>query len=1042
MNLFDLCIERPVLTLMMTLSLVVFGVLGYSRLGVDQMPEIEFPMVTVQAQLEGAAPQVMEEDVTEVIEEHINAVEGLRSLRSITFHGVASIMAEFELSRDIDLAAQDVRDKVARARYRLPPELDPPIIDKLNMSSRPIIWIMVPSERPTTETTQYVRYTLKPALETIRGVASTDLFGRRDRAIRIWVDDEELRSRGLAATDLIDAIQREHVEIPGGLVESKRIEYSVRTDAEFETVVDLENLIVAHVGGAPVRLRDVARVEDGAEDARHLARYNGEDGAGIGILKQPGANTVAIARATKERLQEMSEFVPSGMSLPDPDSVIDFSTSIIEAVEETQFALVFGALLAILVVFVFLRRARPTLVVASAIPLSIVATFGVIWLFGFTLNIMTLLALTLAVGVVIDDAIVVLENIERHREAGATPREAASRGTRQIAFAATSATVSIAVVFLPVVFVTGIVGSFLGEFGLTVASAVMISLFVALTLTPMLAARIPPPKERAHGGVHHRLEQGFDWLDSHYRTLLAWALSHRGATLGIAAASVLLAVVFGSAIGREFFPPSDEGRLFVMMETAPGTTLAGTRERAVLAEKWMLDQPEVKGLFAGIGVAGGAGPGTVTNAVMVAILTSRDERERSAMELQEEARRALNQIPGLEVQVFNPSGWYGGGGRGEFEFNVRGDISIEELDEISSRFMRELVITPGFADLNKSLKVGLPEVRVIPDRDKAAALGVDARSIARVIQATIGGLDVAKFKEGGHRYDIRMRLEEDERDDPSSIERLYVRGRDGEIHELRNLVRIETGAAPSTITRHDRKRSVTVSANLEGIPVGQAIREVRALAPQILPDGVNISFSGSAEAFLESLSQFGLMIGLSILVIYMVLAAQFESLIHPLTVMLAVPLAMVGALGGLLAMGMTLNIFSLIGIILLIGLVTKNSILIVDFANHLRVEEGLDKLEAMRRAAPIRMRPVLMTAFSMIFGVLPAALGIGPGSETRAPMAVATAAGMLTSTVLTLVVVPVFYLVLDDGVDWLRNQFRPSGRASEDLGVAGHTPSA
>jgi HAE1 family hydrophobic/amphiphilic exporter-1 len=720
--------------------------------------------------------------------------------------------------------------------------------------------------------------------------------------------------------------------------------------------------------------------------------------------------------------------------LPEPDALIDFSTSIVEAVEETQFALIFGSILAILTVFVFLRRTRPTLIVAAAIPLSIVSTFGVMWLFDFTLNIMTLLALTLAVGVVIDDSIVVLENIERHREAGASPRDAASRGTRQIAFAATSATVSIAVVFLPVVFVTGIVGSFLSEFGLTVASAVMISLFVALTLTPMLAARMSPPAPRAHGSVYHRLEQGFAWLESSYRRLLYWALSHRTATLGVAGGSFVLALVFGSALGAEFFPPSDEGRLFVMMETPPGTTLQGTYERAALAERWMLDQPEVKGLFAGIGVAGPGGPGTVTNAVMVAILTSQSERERSAMDLQRDAREALSQIPGLSVQVWNPSG-FRGGGSGEFEFHVRGDISIAELDEISSRFMRELATVPGFADLKKSLKVGLPEVRVIPDRDKAAALGVDARSIARVIQATIGGLDVATFKEGGHRYDVRMRLEQDDRDKPSSIQRLYVRGRDGQIHELRNLVKIETGAAPSTITRHNRRRSVTIGSSLEGIPVGQAIEQVRAIADEILPDGVNLSFSGSAKEFLESLSQFGLMIGLAILVIYMVLAAQFESLVHPLTVMLALPLAMVGALGGLWAMGMTLNLFSLIGIILLLGLVTKNSILLVDFANHLRAEEGLDKLEAMRRAAPIRMRPVLMTAFSMIFGVLPAALGLGPGSETRAPMAVATAAGMFSSTLLTLVVVPVFYLVLDDGVDWLRSQLRRSRPSAGDPGV-------
>ena len=1034
MNLIDVCIQRPILTWMLTLSLIVFGVLGYRQLGVDQLPNMEFPVVTVTAQLEGAAPEVMEEDVTEVLEEHLNTIGGLRKLSSTTFHGAATIVAEFELERDLDQATQDVRDKVARARWALPKELEPPVVDKINLANRPIVWIPINSTRPAVEVTEYVRYTMKPYIETIDGVASTEIFGRRDRAIRIWLKPAAMRARNLSAGDVIEAVQRQHVERPGGRVESREIEYSLKTDAEFETVDELADLIVAHVDGADVRLRDVARVEDGAEDERFLARFNGGQGAGIGVLKQSQANTVKIANDVRKRVEELKEFAPADIEIADWDGIMDFSQSIRESVAETQFALIFGAFLATLVVFLFLRRTRPTLIVAASIPLSIIASFGVMWLFGATLNIMTLLALALAVGVVIDDAIVVLENVERHREGGEAPFDAASKGTKEIAFAATAATLSIAVVFVPVIFVEGLVGSFLGEFGVTVAAAVMFSLFVALTLTPMLAARMPPPEARAHGSIYHRLEQAFVWLEHSYQGVLGWALVHRVAVLGIAALSFAIGIGFGSQLGFEFFPPSDEGRIFALMETPPGTSLQGTLERLTQAEKWMLAQPEVNGLFAGVGVSGPEGPGAVNNAVFVSILKPSSERKRSAQQLMVAARDALGKIPGLKSRVFDPSQFSGGGG-GEFEFAIRGNLELDELSALADDFVHELEKRKGFVDFNESLQLGLPEVRVVPDREKAAAMGVDAAQIATVVQASIGGLDIAKFKDAGHRYDVRVRLEEGERNDPESIGRLYVRTRDGDVVELRNLVDVETGAAPSKITRLNRMRSVTVSTNLEDVPVADAIDVVRELSHTLLPEGTNITFSGSAEAFLESVRQFALAIGLAVLVIYMVLAAQFESLIHPITVMAALPLALIGALGALFFAGMTINLFSMIGMILLCGLVTKNSILLVDFANQLR-REGLDTLEAMRRAAPVRMRPVLMTAFSMILGVLPAAFGVGPGSESRQPMAVATAAGMFSSTLLTLLIVPVLYVVLDGMSErvksWLRGRRRaPAGSRTE-----------
>jgi HAE1 family hydrophobic/amphiphilic exporter-1 len=1031
-TLSDLAIRRPVATWIVTGAIVLFGVLGYVRLGVEQFPEMSFPVVTVVAELEGASPEVMEEDVTDVLEERLNTISGLRRVSSRTMHGVTQIFVEFELEKDIDVAAQDVRDKIALARRELPPELEPPVVQKVDTSLFPIVWVPLISELPVVQSSEYMRHHLKPKLETIPGVGAIEIFGRRDRTIRIWLDGEAMRARGLAATDVIRSLQREHVEIPGGRVESERVEYTVKTDAEFRTLEELRRLIVAYVAGAPVRLADVARVEDGAEDSRVDAYFNGAPSVGAGILKQPDGNTVAIADEVYRRLEAMNEISPPGLRFGRTEGLIDFSLPIRESVAETRFALILGALLATLTVFVFLRRWRPTLIVGVAIPISLIGALGAMWIFGFTLNVMTLLALAVAVGVVIDDAIVVLENIERHREIGDPAPEAASQGTREIAFAATAATLSIAVVFLPVIFARGIVGNFLREFGGTVASAVLVSLFVALTLTPMLAARMPPPAERAHGSIYELLERGFRALESRYRLVLGWTLSHRTITLMLALGSLGLSVVYARALGLEFFPPSDQGRVILRFELPPGSTARATREYLARAEAFMLAQPETSSAFGGIGLTGPDGPGTPNQGLLFTVLRPRDERERGAKQLIAALRRFLETLPDARAEVQGLQ-QFGTGGTGDLEFVVRGDLELIELDRIADAMLEGLRAKGGYVELDKSLKLGLPEVRIVPDREKAAALGIDATSLATVIHAAIGGLDVATFKEGSRSYDIRVRLEEGARSEPEAIGRLYARSRDGGLVELRNLIEVEEVAAPALIYRTDRQRAVLMRANLEGKTLGEAIRDVGEVASRVLPPGVTFDLAGGADDMVEGMSQFGLMLGLAIIVVYMVLAIQFESFVHPLTVMLALPLATVGALGGLWLVsltgkdGMTINLFSLIGIILLFGLVTKNSILLVDYANLLR-RQGVDKVEAMLRAAPVRMRPVLMTAISMIFGVMPAALGLGPGAETRAPMGVATAAGMFSSTLLTLLVVPVFYLVLDDGVEHLKALLRPRRR--------------
>jgi len=1012
LTLSDLAIERPVLTWMLALALLTFGVLGYGRLGVDQFPEMEFPEVNVRATLEGATPDAIEEDVTDVLEEYLSTIAGVRRIRSTSASGASLIQIEFQLGTDLDVAIQDVRDQVAEARDRLPDELDPPSVGKFRASNWPILYVpFLAPERSLVEVSEYVRRQAKPILETIPGVAGVQLYGRRDRTIRIGLDADALNARGLAASDLISALRREHVDVPGGLVEGESLEWKVKTEGEFRSLAELEEMVVAHQGGAPILLRDLARVEDGEEDVRHLVRYNGVPAVVAGITKQTDANTVAIVDEAYRRIEALRPLLPAGIEVLDREGFTDFSLTIRESVAETKFALLFGGLLAVLVVFVFLRRTRPTLIVAAAIPLSLIGTFGLVWILGYTLNTMTLLGMTLAIGVVIDDAIIVLENIERHRESGKSARQAASDGTRQITFAATAATFSVAAVFLPTVFAEGMVGNFLSEFGLTVAGSVMLSLFVALTLTPMLAARMPPPRPRAPGSIYQRLERSFAGLEGRYRAVLAWTLRHRLATFAIALASFAAAIGFALRLPREFFPSADGRIVFTTVETAPGTALEVSAAIFERNEEYFLALPERQSIFEAIGLVRGGGLESSNLGVIFMTLTPSHERQRTSGEVIREAREVLGRIPGQKIAVSDPTGSFTS--TAEFEIELRGNLSLRELDGYASTFMRELEGHGGFVDVDKNLKVGLPELRVLPDRRKAASLGVDVASLGEVVQVMIGGLDVGVYKEGGHRYDIRMRLDRADRDTPDAIRSLSVRSREGKVVELRNLVTLETGAAPSAIARSNRQRAVTVSANLEGVALGEAVAFARKVASEILPEGVALGLTGEAEAMRESGEQFTLMLVLAILVIYMVLAAQFESFLLPLTVMLALPFSMVGALGGLALRGMSLNLFSTIGIVLLLGLVTKNSILLVDYANQLRAE-GVPKLEAILRAAPVRMRPVLMTALAMIFGVLPAALGIGPGAETRAPMAVATAVGMLSSLLLTLLVVPVFYVFLDD----------------------------
>ncbi len=1007
MSLSDLSIKRPVLTWMMALALATFGVLGFVRLGVDRYPDMEFPFVGVRVELEGGSPTAIEDEIIDPLEEAFATIEGVRHIHSQAGQGEGRVTLEFELEHDLDTAAQDVRDKLNVTMRRLPRDIEAPSLGKADYSQFPIIIAPIASDLSAIETTEYVEEHIKPALESIPGAAGVQVWGGRDRNLRIWIDPAALRARGLAVSDVLGALRREHVDRPGGFIEGQTVEWAVKTDAEFRSVAELENMIVSWDGEAPIRMRDVARIEDGSEDVRDASYMNGKRGIALGLSKQSKGNTVAIVDELFRRMDPIREAAPDGIQIAKSEGFLDNSQVIRESFEETMIALLFGGVLAVAVVFVFIQRFRPTMIVAASIPLSIMATFGFIWVFDFTLNTMTLLGLTLAIGVVIDDAIIVLENIERHREGGKNALEAARSGTREITLAACAATFSVAAVFVPVAFAQGRMGAFLREFGITVAVSVMISLFVALTLTPMLAARMSPPKERAHGGIYHRLEQWFNGLETGYRKLLDWTLAHRGKTAAIAVGSIVLAIAAGRQLPGEFFPVSDSGFILISFRAPPGTSLEATEAILARNQQWALEQPETAAVFGRVGPDAWRMSGPNEGMINVRLVPL-EERSRSAQEIMRAARDALSEIPGQEVSVVNPMG----ASNRDFEVEIAGNASLEEFDQYATDLIDRLRAGGGMVDLDKSLRLGLPEVRVVPDREKAAALGIDAATVAEIVQSMIGGLDVATFRDGEQRHDIRLRMERQNRDSLDAIGDLWVRARNGELIDLRNVVQIEKGATAASITRTDRQRSVKVMANLDGISLDEAISRAQAIADEILPPHLSLRLTGDAESMKEASSQFALMLVLAVLVIYMVLAAQFESFVQPLIVMIALPFSMVGALGGLWLGGMTLNLFSMIGIVLLIGLVTKNSILLIDYANQLRAE-GQSAVDAIRHAAPIRMRPVVMTALAMIFGVLPAAFGIGPGAETRAPMAVATAAGMFSSTLLTLLVVPVFYLAVE-----------------------------
>jgi HAE1 family hydrophobic/amphiphilic exporter-1 len=1036
MWLADTSVKRPVFATMVIMALVVLGIVSYPSIGVDLFPKIDFPIVTITTVLKGASPDVMDVDVTDRIEGAVNTINGVKSITSTSYESMSRTTIEFVLERDIDQAVQDVREKVSGIRNKLPADIDEPKIAKVDPDASPILFLNLSGNRSVRDLSTYADEVIKEQLQRINGVGDVIFYGMRLRQVRIWLAAAKMQAYQVSPGDVVLALKRENIELPGGRIETATKEYTVRIKGEFAKIPDFNDLIISYYKGAPVRVSDIGRAEDGIEEKRSLSRFNRVPAVGMAIQKQSGTNTVEVANRVKKEVEKINKTLPPGMKI---NTATDQSVFIVRSIDEVQFHLIIGSIFAILAVFIFLKNVRTTLISAVALPVSIISTFALINAFGFTFNNMTMLALSLSVGLLIDDAIIVIENIYRHVEDGMEPREAATFATSEIGLAVMATTFAIVGIFLPVAFMKGIIGRFFLQFALTIIFAILVSLLVSFTLTPMMASiflkshqkSIPNPLATGMNGsgsgkgnkpiwtrISDYLEHYYSKLESFYRKALEFTLGYRKTVLVAALIIFILSLGLTAFIGKEFNPPEDQGLFLTRLEAPIDYSVDQVEKYLGKTEAMMQEIPEVKSVFYVQGYGGYA-----NRALMMINLIPKAERKYSQEDIKKIARTKLRQIPGLKVSVEDISVVGGGIRNVPIQYSIRGQ-DLDAVKNYAKQISTEFAKLPGIVDVDTSLEVGKPEFKVYIDRDRAANLGVDVASVAEAINLLISGeLDIARYKDElkGKRYDIRVRLNPEDRESIRGLQRISVRARDGKLVELANVVKVEEGTGPSVINRVDRQRAITIFASLEGKPLGQAKDELDAIAGKILPSDYLPKYQGMADTMKESFGYllFALMLG--IIMAYMILAAQFESFVHPITVLLSLPLSFVGAFGALFLTGKTLNIFSFIGLILLMGLVKKNAILLVDYTNVLR-GRGMSRREAILQAGPVRMRPILMTTFAMVFGMLPIALGVGEGAETRAPMGISVIGGLLTSLVLTLIVVPSAYDIFDDWQEKFKNR--------------------
>lgn len=1043
MQLPQISIKRPVLTVMMSLALVLFGIIGLIRLPVRELPNIDPPIVSVQTVYKGANAQVIETEVTERLEEELNSIEGIKTLTSESKEEVSNITIEFNLARPVDVAAQDVRDRVARARGNLPEDIEEPIIAKQEADAQPVMWIALHSERyDTLELSRIAERQLKDVLQTISGVSKIVIGGEKRFAIRIWLDSDRMAARGVTVSDVDRALKEQNIELPSGRVENLDREMTIQTQGELKTPEQFNSLVIRNDGANLVRLRDIGEAKIGPEDERSIGRFNGRPAVALGVVKQTQANTLDVANAIKKEMERLRTTLPEGIAI---DLPYDESEYVGESVHEVWVTLGIAFGLVVIVIYVFLRSLRATIIPTVAIPVSLIGTFAALYFCGFSINILTMLALVLSIGIVVDDAIVVLENIHRHIEEGMRPFDAAKKAMDEIGFAIIAITFSLVAVFTPLAFQTSTTGRLFIEFAVTVAVSVIISAFVALTLAPMMSARIlRSAHEEKQNWLLRFFERFIKWIERTYDRWLDRALRHRAITVGVGLASCALAVFLLLRLEKEFIPDEDKGRLLNIVVAPEGSTSEYTDRQLRKMEKIVGDYPEVQSYFSAVALSQG-GPGDPSSGLMFMKFNSGDRRRVQDIVGGPKGMqgRFFGEVEGALAFALIPKaiGF-------SFSQNLQLQLQYQDLDELSrvaGDIANKLRAEGYLLNVRSVFQIDKPQLNVTIDRDRAAALGVSIQEISRTMQILFGGLDLSRVKRDGKEYDVIVQLSRQSRLTPRDFDSVYVRSNTGQLVQLTAVVNAKELAAPGQINHYNRLRSAAVEATPIGVPLGTAVDRIEQILAKELPPGFRSEWSGEADDLKETGGEIYFVILLAILIVYMVLASQFESLIHPFTVILALPLAAVGAFGflwlgssintiGEALYGMThyapdapgwakivsqfvprlpamnINLFSQIGLVLLIGLVTKNSILLVEFANQ-RMAAGLSAIEAMREAGRTRLRPILMTSFATIAGILPIAIGFGAGAESRRPMGVAVVGGMLSSTFLTLLVIPVVYVL-------------------------------
>ena len=1017
MNLPELSINRHVLAYMMSAILVLFGLVSMDRLGVDRFPVIDFPAVSVTTVLPGANPEVIDASVTSVIESAINSVPGIDSVISNSVPGVSVVALTFNLDKNIDVAFNEVQAKVNQILRQLPVDADPPVVAKVQTDASPIMWVALQGDRTQQQLNQYANNVIRKSLETIDGVGEVRMGGRRDRTIRVELSPSRLAALQLTVQDVVGAFQREHLQLPGGYLSGGNTERMLKLDLEFHSVEALKGLVITQHDGNLIRLQDIAEVRDDLADFRRLARFNGEPTIGLGIVKVPGANTIAIAEAVKQRLaNEIEPQLPPGMRVT---LASDQSVFILDMIYALLDKIVLGTLLAALVVLVFLKNFRATLIIAVAIPVSLLGAVAVMFMFGFTFNTLTLLALLLLIGVVVDDAIVVLENIYRYRETiEPDPVQAAMAGTRQVLFAVLATTLSLVAIFAPVIFMGGIIGRFFESFAVVVSVGVLISYFVAVTLTPMLCSRYLKV-EHQHGHLYALFERLFQAMDRTYKAALNGVMSHRWLTV-ILTVVVVVASTWSSManIGFGFAPEEDEGQFLIILRTPLGSGIEYTDQKLRQVEAILDGQEAVRTYFTAIGLGD---RGQANQAFAFVRMLPREERDLSQQELVPIINREMAGIAG--ARGFATAVPMISGQRGDpLQFVVRGP-DLNQVADLSRRIEQRLNEFDGLGRIDLDLQLNLPQLDLRIDRERAAVLGLSSSEVAMAANVLAGGLDVAKYNDepgDGERYNIRLKAAAGELTRSEDLGRIFLRNPAGELVRLDTVAHFEETIGPAVIGRFNLQYAANFYAT-PAIPLGDAVKIVEQVAAEELPLGYSLRLQGEAEEMEKTAGYVGFVFLLATVLVYMVLASQFNSFIQPLVIMLAQPLAIIGGLLALWWTGSTLNIFSMIGMILLIGLVSKNSILLVDLTNQYRAR-GMGIDEALKAACPLRMRPVVMTSLTLILALLPAATGWGAGADTVGPLSVAVIGGMISSTVLALLVVPVVYSLIENALERRRQR--------------------